>query len=61
MLRLISLLYRDQRGVAATEYAVLLVFIALAVAVGASTLGTNISTLFDSIAKNIANAVIPNP
>jgi Flp pilus assembly pilin Flp len=61
MLRLIRLLYQDERGVAATEYAVLVVFVALAVAVGAQVLGTDISTLFGNIGKNLSDTVVPSP
>ena len=61
MLRLISLLCRDERGVAATEYAVLVVFVALAIALGAQGLGTSIGDLFTNIGTNIAKAVVPTP
>lgn len=61
MLRLIRLLYRDERGVAATEYAVLVVFVALAIAVGAQVLGNDISTLFNTIGTNLSSTTVPTP
>jgi pilus assembly protein Flp/PilA len=61
MLRLISLLYRDERGVAATEYALLIVFVALAVALGAQSLGTDIGGLFTTIGHNLSTASVPTP
>ena len=45
----------DERGATATEYALLIVFVALAMAVGAQTLGSNISTLFTSIGTYLSN------
>jgi pilus assembly protein Flp/PilA len=39
----------DERGATATEYALLIVFVALAIAAGASTLGTGISNLFSQL------------
>jgi Flp pilus assembly pilin Flp len=50
----------DERGATATEYAMLIVFIALAVAVGATALGGGINTLFTSIGTEIG-AVTPPP
>jgi pilus assembly protein Flp/PilA len=51
----------DERGATATEYALLIVFVALAMAVGAQTLGSNISTLFNNIGTylNSLNPVLP--
>jgi pilus assembly protein Flp/PilA len=46
---------RDERGATATEYALLIVFIALAVAVGANVLGAGISNLFNAIGTNLNN------
>jgi Flp pilus assembly pilin Flp len=43
MLNLINRFHRHERGATATEYAMLVVFIALAVALGAQTLGTGLS------------------
>jgi pilus assembly protein Flp/PilA len=52
---------RDERGATATEYALLIVFVALAVAAGASTLGTGISNLFSQIGAQLSalNPVLP--
>jgi pilus assembly protein Flp/PilA len=44
---------QDERGATATEYAMLLVFIALAIAVGATALGGGINTLFTNIGTEI--------
>jgi pilus assembly protein Flp/PilA len=52
---LIKYFRRDERGATATEYALLVVFIALAIAAGAQTLGSNISTLFSNIGTYISN------
>ena len=49
---------RDTRGATATEYAMLLVFIALAIAVGASALGTGINDLFAKVQTRL-DAVNP--
>ena len=46
---LIKHLHRDERGATATEYALLVVFVALAIAVGASTLGNGLSGLFSQV------------
>jgi pilus assembly protein Flp/PilA len=46
---------RDERGATATEYALLIVFVALAIAVGAQTLGTGISSLFSTIGADISS------
>jgi pilus assembly protein Flp/PilA len=40
---------RNERGATATEYALLIVFVALAIAAGASTLGTGISNIFSQL------------
>jgi pilus assembly protein Flp/PilA len=59
MRNLINRFHRDERGATATEYALLIVFIALAVAVGASTLGTGLSTLFSNIATKLSGITLP--
>ena len=46
---------RDERGATASEYALLIVFVALAIAVGAQTLGTGISSLFSTIGADISS------
>jgi len=52
---LIKYFPRDERGATATEYALLIVFIALAVAVGANVLGAGISNLFNAAGTNLNN------
>ena len=59
MRRLINRFRGDERGATATEYALLIVFIALAIAVGANTLGKNISTLFSNIGTEISQIQLP--
>jgi pilus assembly protein Flp/PilA len=61
MLSLIKRFHRHERGATATEYAMLIVFVALAVAVGAQTLGTDISDLFGKIGASLSTATVPNP
>jgi pilus assembly protein Flp/PilA len=55
MLRLINRFRRDERGATATEYAMLVVFVALAVAVGASALGGGINTLVNKVGTQLTN------
>jgi pilus assembly protein Flp/PilA len=57
----ISRLRRDERGASATEYAMLIVFVALAVAAGAQTFGKDLSNWFATTAGSIAglNTNIP--
>jgi len=54
---------RDELGATATEYALLIVFVALAIAFGAQTLGQGISSLFSQIGTqlSIINPVLPKP
>jgi pilus assembly protein Flp/PilA len=52
---------RDERGASATEYAMLIVFIALAVAVGATALGGGINNLFKGVASTLTGVTIPTP
>ena len=59
MCRLINRFRRDERGATATEYALMVVFIALAIAVGANTLGTSISNLFSNIGTEISKVPLP--
>jgi pilus assembly protein Flp/PilA len=63
MLSLIARLRRDERGASATEYAMLIVFVALAIAAGAQTFGKDLSTWFATTASSIAglNTTIPGP
>ena len=59
MHRLIGRFYRDERGATATEYALLVVFVALAIAVGANVLGAGISNLLNAIGNQLS-AITPN-
>jgi pilus assembly protein Flp/PilA len=61
MLSLFNRFLVDERGATATEYAMLIVFIALAVAVGATALGGGINTLFNGVATTLKGVAIPNP
>jgi pilus assembly protein Flp/PilA len=58
---LINRFYRHESGATATEYAMLVVFIALAVAVGAQALGGGLSNLLTNIASTVTNVTIPSP
>jgi pilus assembly protein Flp/PilA len=61
MRSLISRFRSDERGVSATEYAMLIVFVALAIAVGANTLGQDLSGMFASIGDKLTGITIPTP
>jgi len=52
---------RDERGATATEYAMLVVFIALAVAVGATALSGGLNTLFQNVGTTLGNTNVPAP
>ncbi len=52
---------RDESGATATEYAMLIVFVALAIAVGAQALGTSLTTLFSSVGTTLSAITIPSP
>jgi pilus assembly protein Flp/PilA len=51
----------DERGATATEYALLIVFIAVGIAAGANILGQSINNLFSQIGTYISglNPVLP--
>jgi pilus assembly protein Flp/PilA len=51
----------DERGASATEYAMLIVFVALAIAVGAQTLGNDLSGLFTRIGTTLVGVTVPTP
>jgi prepilin peptidase CpaA len=53
MLSLIKAFRKDERGASATEYAMLVVFIALIVAVGAQAMGSDLSGLFSKIGSEL--------
>jgi pilus assembly protein Flp/PilA len=61
MFPLVKRFYRHDSGATATEYAMLVVFIALAVAVGAQALGIGLSNLLNNIASTVTNVQIPSP
>jgi Flp pilus assembly pilin Flp len=61
MLSLISRFYRHDDGATATEYAMLVVFIALAIAVGAQTLGNAITGFYTNMASTLTGITIPTP
>ena len=53
--------FKDEEGVTAIEYGLLAALIALGVVAGASALGTNLGTFFQSIADYIGGVPIPAP
>lgn len=53
MLSLIKAFRKDERGASATEYAMLIVFVALVVAVGAQTFGMDLQTAFNTLGSTI--------
>ncbi|NMG43067.1 Flp family type IVb pilin [Aromatoleum toluvorans] len=54
MLEMLKQFIRDEEGVTAIEYGLLAALIAVAIILGASTLGTNLNTLFNKIATCIS-------
>ena len=54
-------LRNDDSGATATEYAMLIVFVALAIAVGAQALGTDLTNLFSSVGTTLSGISIPTP
>jgi pilus assembly protein Flp/PilA len=61
MLKLTTRFGRDESGASATEYAMLIVFVALAIAVGAQTLGNDLSTMFSNVGQTLTGINIPTP
>jgi pilus assembly protein Flp/PilA len=55
MLGMVDRFWRDEQGATATEYAMLIIFIALAIAGGATLLGNNINNLFSSLGSSISS------
>jgi pilus assembly protein Flp/PilA len=53
MLSLINRFRTDERGASAVEYAMLVVFIAVALAAGASTFGKDLNTWFTTTGSTI--------
>ncbi len=52
---------RDESGATATEYAMLIVFVALAIAVGAQSFGTALTDLFTRAGAALTGINIPPP
>ena len=52
---------KDEGGATATEYAMLIVFIALAIAVGAQALGNDLTNLFKAVGNTLSGVTIPTP
>ena len=61
MLSLTSRFCNDERGATATEYAMLIVFVALAIAVGAQALGNDLTALFQNVGTTLSTITIPTP
>jgi pilus assembly protein Flp/PilA len=61
MLSLTSRFRSGENGATATEYAMLIVFVALAIAVGAQALGNDLTALFTNVGTTLNGIVIPNP
>ncbi|TMJ47795.1 MAG: Flp family type IVb pilin [Alphaproteobacteria bacterium] len=61
MFPLVKRFYRHDGGATATEYAMLVVFIALAIAVGAQALGGGLSNLLNNVASTLGAVTIPSP
>jgi Flp pilus assembly pilin Flp len=59
MKKLLFRFVREEDGQDLVEYAFLVVFIALVVAVSLDVLGVNLNTLFDGIATGIGNITAP--
>ncbi|MGA7259648.1 MAG: Flp family type IVb pilin [Stellaceae bacterium] len=61
MQSLTSRFRKDEGGATATEYAMLIVFVALAIAVGAQTFGNSLTDLFTRASTTITGIPIPTP
>jgi pilus assembly protein Flp/PilA len=61
MLSLINRFRVDESGATATEYAMLIVFVALAVVVGAEAFTTGLNKLFTDLGTTISSVPIPAP
>ncbi|ODV44459.1 pilus assembly protein [Cupriavidus sp. UYMMa02A] len=53
MKRVLTLFIRDERGATAIEYGLIAGLIALAIAVGAGKLGTNLGKAFEALADKV--------
>jgi len=52
-----SMLLRDESGVTSIEYALLGTLIAMAIIVGATTLGLNLRDLYDMVSDEVQDAI----
>lgn len=55
----VSRFARDEQGANALEYALVMILVAFAIAVGAGALGTNLNGLFSKTATQVGNVVVP--
>ena len=60
MFCLINTFRHNESGATATEYAMLIVFVALAIAVGAQTLGGGVTDLFNKVSTTLTGVTMPN-
>jgi pilus assembly protein Flp/PilA len=56
-MNLISRFRRDERGISSIEYAIMAVFVALAIIVGATSLGSKINAALDGVGQDVASSV----
>ena len=61
MLNMTSRFRTDEGGATATEYAMLIVFVALAIAAGAQVLGNYLGTLFTNVGTALQGITVPTP
>jgi pilus assembly protein Flp/PilA len=61
MLSLINRFRVDERGATATEYAMLIVFVALGMVIAVQAFTTGLSTLFTNIGTTLSGVIVPNP
>jgi len=50
---------RDDQGANALEYALVMILVAFAIVAGATLLGTNLNTLFNSIGTKVGAVTVP--
>ena len=60
MRRLLGGFAGDECGANALEYALVMIFVAMAIIGGAGALGTNINALFSGVAAQVGTASVPN-
>lgn len=56
----VRMMLKKQEGQGMTEYALIIVVVALAVVVGLGILGDGLNTLFDSIGDKVNGVNVPN-